>query len=506
MSTPQINKLLSIWNGWSFNEKLQFGTAAMVCVLAIGGVVYWSSQPDYVLLADRLGPVVAHEAVSALEAQNISYKLSFSGTSISVPKSDIARGRIALRDVLPTEGAVDEGGGMSDFWADPASIEARKNRELETRLARSIGQFRSVRSATVHITRPKASPFVRGATPTKASVVLELQSGGVEQSLDVRAVVALVAHSVEELEPENVTIVDTNGQLLSAEGSIEANVGSQIEFRNRLESGLAAKAQGMLTSLLGPNKAMVRVTADLDFTETERNQVTFDPDMKVKSSETIRTEQSTNSSGGASGAAGSGSNIGRALAASTGNGISKSEDIDTKYENAKTVDVIREAPGKIKRLTVAAVVELPEADGSGAAPAITQAQIEGIIKQAVGFDDARKDKIEVLTGKLQSYADVLPAPTMMDQLLQAEPLIRAASLGMASLFALLLGLILVRRLKPVVIASGPETEQVVGLQSKLERLQTEIRNDPERVAELMAEWLDERGEQYGGDTANSRAA
>ncbi|MCA8994045.1 MAG: flagellar M-ring protein FliF [Planctomycetaceae bacterium] len=482
-----LENLTHTWKQWSTWEQVRFTVATVACLLAVGGVVYWAVQPEYVLLAENLTPSNAHEAVSSLEEAGIGYQLGFAGTAIYVAKSDVNRSRLALRDVVTEDLSTVESSGMANFWPDPDSIKDRQVRAQEVRLAKSISQFRAVRSATVHITPVKASPFIREREPAKASVVLELGDSGRDPFIDTQAIVSLVVGSVEGLNEENLSVLDSNGHVLFGENGASTTLGSQLEVRNQLEMTLSSKAESLLTHLLGENKARVRVTADVDFTELEREEHIVDPDRKAVKSETIKSEETTGVPV-ASGAAGSPSNIGRNTKGPTP-GSTKSEDIDTTYENSTTIDKTHELPGRIKRLTVAAVVELPEVQEGDTTPAITKDQVEDIIKQAVGFDASRQDSIEVVTGKLQVPSLDVAAPTWIETSMAYEPIVRAASLGIGAILAFIMGLLILRKLSPVVVKSDNNSEQTLALQRELDRLKREVEENPDHIADVMMKWL-----------------
>lgn len=188
---------------------------------------------------------------------------------------------------------------------------------------------------------------MRDRESTKASVVLDLKPGAHFTRADAQSIVSLVSHGVEGLDPENVTVLDTEGRLLSSNHGFEADVTGQLEYRRRLEADLAAKAETMLSQLLGPGRAVVRVTADIDFTETEREETTYDPDGKVKLSEEVTSEQTTGMQASAAGAAGTASNVGGGAGGGSRNPVTtKIESNKTEYANAEVRDRVREAPAK----------------------------------------------------------------------------------------------------------------------------------------------------------------
>jgi flagellar M-ring protein FliF len=492
-----LNKLFSqlgaLWGRWSTAQRVGITGAAVIGIATVAGVGLWASTPEYVFVTDHLGPQQAAEMVSILEAANISYQLNYSGSAISVPQSEVSRARLALKDVLvvgPDE-PEDLGAGI---WTDPALQEARLTRQLEQRLARSIQQISAVRAATVHLTLGESSPFIREGTPSKASVILDLNPNSNFSGSDARSIVSLVSHSVEKLTPENVSVMDTSGRLLSSSQGLEADVTGQLSYRSRVEQDLASKAEAILTQMLGPGRAVVRVTADIDFTEIQSKEIKYDPESKVKVSETIHSESHASAPKTSGGTPGSSQNL-DALAFKSG-GPTKIESNTTTFENAKIEDTVHRVPGRINRLTIAAVVQLPEseksADGKGtAAPILEREQVEKIIKQAVGFDATRQDEIEVLSAPLVGNAGLLALPATDAGWERYLPLARNLSLGLASLVALTLGLLLIRRLKPIVVET--ESREVLPTESvlRLASLSQQARENPEAVATVIRSWLDQ---------------
>ena len=508
----------AIWSRWSHAQRVGVVSVVAVCGTGILGILFWASSKEYVTLANRLSPTDAHEVMSALQAEGIESQLNFSSSAVSVPVNEVSRARLAIKDIVdPLQD--DPLGSGSGLWVDPIQQRSQGIRNLERRIASTIAEIRSVRSATVHISQPEPSPFIREQTAPTASVVLTLSGGTQFSSGDARAVVSLVSHSVEDLLPDNVTVLDTNGRILSSVGGVEGDVNGQLEYRERLERDLSSKAETLLESLLGHGRSTVQVTAEIDFTEKESEQTSYDPDSKVKTKESISTESMTGDLAQlAAGAPGVASNLtptSPPLARSTRAPASREiETIDTEYQNTQTVDTVREVPGKVKRLTIAAVVELPEPDantggaGAGAAPqqSITAEQIESIIKQAVGFDSSRNDEITVLAAKLHG-TEGRPVPAgFWANWSDAEPLLRAVSLSVASLVALIIGMMVIRKLKPVVIEVDRRESMPHDVQSRLDELSQRMTQNPELVASVFSAWLDHEEDEDAEPTETRKAA
>ena len=487
-----LTQLQTMWRGWTTAQKVSIAGTSVLCVLAVIGVGMWSMQSQYVPVASDLSPTTAAEIVSALEAAGIPSQLNFSGSSVLVPKQDLSRARLASGKLLDlNSNPKDDLEGS--VWSDPSLNHVRLLRQQEQRLARSIGQFEFVRTATVHISKPEPSPFIRDRQLPTASVVVELKGTNAIARQDAAAIVSLVAHAVEGMNPDQVTVMDTQGHLLSAREAVEGDVAGQLEYRRRLEADLAIKAETLLSQMLGAGHAVVRVTADLNFNERQTEKKTYDPDGKVKVQEKIESESKPAGTKVAqSGPPGAGTNVtpGSGSGGSGSGGAEKMERSETTYANAETLEKNREVPGRLVRLTVAAVVQLPEkAEGAAAAaPAIDVKQVEQLIRQAVGFDETRNDQISVVTATLAGNALEAPvaAGVPWDKY---EQLARSASLGLAAVVAFLLGLLTLRRLKPTVNVAPEATATSESAEQRLAALSIRARENPEAVAQALNAWL-----------------
>lgn len=495
-----LYQLQDIWKRWSVMQRSVIVAVGILSVLGISALTMWASQQDFVPLASQLNPSDAHEIVSMLQAEGVEYELNFSGSTISVPSQDLAKARLAIKEtgaVVSSDYGEDEDAGFGSNF-DPTVQKSRQQRNQERRLAMSVQRLTAVKAATVHITPGESSPFIRDATPAKASVILDLQPGASFTGSDAEAVVSLVSHSVENLSPEDTTIIDTNGRVLSSGESFGGgDVGGQLDFKRRLEMGLASKAEAMLNPVLGHGLAIVRVTADVDFTETNTARTSFDPDGKAKTKELITTESTTGGIG-QSGSAGVTSNVGSPDAISSNKGGStESETIETEFQNSETIDTIREAPGKLTRLTIAAVVQLPEAelDEEGnpvpaATPPVTKTEIEAIIKQAVGFDPARNDEIEVLATKMAEAPNFAAPLGWATYARDLAPLASSAALILASVIALMLGMKTIKRLKPVVVEVERSETIDPEVRAQLAEFSEEILSHPEALSTVLNQWMD----------------
>jgi flagellar M-ring protein FliF len=494
-STAQLRQL---WLGMSFARRTTFVILIAVLVASVAGVGFWASQPDYRVLYSDLSVEDAGAVTAKLQSQNVQFRLTSGGTTILVPAEQVQQ----LKVDLAMEGLPNKQKGFEVFDDAPLGMtpfmqHVNYGRALETELAKSIMRLNPVAHARVHLVRPEQSPFIREQKPTTASVVLTLKPGRSLSASMAAGIVALVSHGVEGLSPENVTLLDSNGRILSEQhpGPSTAAPANQLDSRRELEAHLASQAEQMLTQLLGPNRAVVRVSAEVNFKNTREKRETYSPEDRVAKSEKVTSVKSTSGAQNKGGPAGVASNTGTGRNAPTpAPGPNSSEETtETDYVVSKSETELEDHSSIIERLTVAALVDLSKSDEGGqSAPPMTQAEAEEIIKQAVGYKDSRGDVIKVKNVKLFSA----PALTTLDnELLQTQRwemyvnLVRNASLGVGALVALVIGIMVVRRIRPM-----PATESAGegGRTRVLEDVVTLSEQNPEVMARLLARWLEEQ--------------
>ena len=474
------------------------------------------------MLLNELSPQRAAEIVGVLETEQIDTELNFSGSAISVPRSDVGRARLALKDVWEPD--TESNGSMAGaFPGSPGEEEERRRRQLELRIAKSISQIHGVHSATVHIGKPNASPFVDEQRPTTASIIIVPAKSGITGAT-AEGIISMVSSAVEGLAPDSISLMDTTGRQFNVSNGVSSTMDGHLEYKRNVESNLAFKARSMLALLLGEGKSVVEVTADIDFRESTITQQTYDPDGNVKRTENIETVTQT---GGVmpAGAVGLDANAGQlgqagAGAAAPDAAFSK-EILSTDYDNGSTEEVTRDSPGKIIRLTVAAIVDLtppapaPVQGGGAGVPApvvanVAVAEIENIIKQAIGYDAVRGDEIQVVDAILGGGLPVEVAPGIMTTYQQYEPLIQTVVPSLVAGIAFLMGFLLLKKMKPVMVndSSGEQTLTVEEMQ-RLAALSDQAKSNPEVAAKILAGWLgaeDDQDEDSDRVLPASRAA
>ncbi len=330
----------------------------------------------------------------------------------------------------------------------------------------------------------------------------------------VHGIVAFVSKAVEGLTPENVSVVDGKGQLLSeASGSDLAAVGGQLDAVKALEAHLASQAESMLAKTFGPNRVVVKVHASMDFKKRHQVLDTVDPEAKTATKEKTVTNRTSSSGIGARGVAGAQSNLAtRQPAAGLVGGAgstsrSDSEDTETEYAVSKTHSELDDQLGSLSRLTIAAIVDLPSGAGDSAAQSgLNREAVENLIKQAVGFDTTRGDTIQVSVSKLapekveEPPAGPTEPSTTLPPWLNRENLrvvtfaVSSGALAVAVLMLVVMGWLLLRPVRPapapVVIATTAATTPVER-ERVVERLTTLAERDPDALARVLAALMDQ---------------
>jgi flagellar M-ring protein FliF len=401
---PVWQQFRNFWQRLGSGQRL----GLLVGVLAISAAGIWllsvALRPDMGVLFSGLDPSDAAAIVEKLKERGIPYELADQGQTIKVPQAQLYDLRLQLAaQGLPQKSTVGyelfdkTTFGMSDFVQ-----KLTDRRALEGELARTISTLEEVEHARVHIVLPERTLFEAQQTKPTASVILRLKDGRSLSRLNIEGIQHLVASSVEGLEPSAVTIVDQRGRLLSeltpTPGSLAGMTQAQHELQQRVDQYLTAKVQSLLDGVLGVGNSVVRVTTELDFTQLERTREDYDPERQATRSEQSISEQSRG--GDTAGAA-----------------TTQRTNTIVNYEIPRTIERVTTAPGVIKRLTVAALINgttrLVQENGQWKHVYIPRTQEEmekltDIIKNAVGYNPARNDQVSVVNVQFDTGEEPQP--------------------------------------------------------------------------------------------------
>ncbi|HMM66629.1 MAG TPA: flagellar basal-body MS-ring/collar protein FliF [Dokdonella sp.] len=417
---------------------LLVGIAAAV---AIGvAIVLWSRAPNFALLYGNLDERDAAQVVQALQAANIQYELGAGGTSIFVSASDISATRLRLASQgLPHSGSGGStAGGGSDaapFGMSELAERTRYQQQLENDLSSTIASLQSIKAARVHLAMPKSSAFIRDRGRASASVMVSIYPGRALDNAQVGAIVHLVAASVPDLDPAQVSVVDQKGALLTVAdpGSAEAINDTRFRLVRQIETAYAGRIEELLSPLVGAGRVRAQVVAQLDFTETEKTSEIFDPEKTPVRSEQTSSERRVDAK--ASGVPGALSNqppTAPAQANAAANAGPAPEDSEVSssatrnFEIGRTISHTREPVGNLRRLSVAVALDnksVIDAEGKVSSVPLSAEEITrmtDLVRNAVGFDASRGDTVSVVNAPFQN--DPLVEP--VDMPLWEQPMLR----------------------------------------------------------------------------------
>jgi len=516
-------------------------------------VVLWWKGPNWSLLYGNLSDSDASSVVQALQTGGIDYKLDNTSGAIMVPAERVHDARLQLASQGLPQGknssfeliSKDPGFGVSQFMES-----ARYQYALESELARTISSLQAVEAARVHLAIPQQSAFVRDRRPATASVLLQLRAGHRLEPEQVSAIVHLVASSIPELDSDQVTVVDQQGRLLSSPKSGDAAMASeQFEAAHHVEDTYIQRIEQLLAPIVGAGHARAQVTVDLDATASEEAHEQYKPDGAVVRSEQSSEESSRNGSAaggvpgalsnqppaggqsvaaakpapapasgaGAKNAAANAAETAAAAAAAAAMPESSSKQNTRNYEINRTVSYSHQPGGRVKRVTVAVLVDNVRklgADGKTTQQPLAKEQIEDItrlVKNAVGFDESRGDSVNVVNA---SFLDESGPPLKPEVVpLWQRPMVRDITrlvLGALVLVALALGVLrpLVKNLANHAVSSAPPqmlsagaagdaranpaaSSAALGYEQQIVQARSLVTQDPKRVAQVVKTWVGE---------------
>ncbi|MDR3600713.1 MAG: flagellar basal-body MS-ring/collar protein FliF [Desulfosporosinus sp.] len=426
----------TFWNKLSSPQKIITVIAPLLVAVALVSLIAWAGTPQYVAIFTKLNDTDAAAILTKLKDLKTDYKLADNGSTIMVPQQSAADIRLQLASAgLPqaSKFSFDSLNTMHLGETD-ADRKLRYVLGLQNELEDTLKTLNSIQDARVHIVMPEPSLFVDSQKSATAAVTVKLVPGTKLGDDQVRAIANLMAGSVEGLQPENVTIVDTGGNVLSdvLGKSNDPNrlTGTQYQLQQMVEENVQKSLQSMLDRVLGSGKAVVRINAVLDFDQIKRTIQTNGPGAVV--SEQSTTENSTNTAP-AGGTPGVTANAAPTYPAGT-TGVNST---DTKASATKNyqVDTTQEeqviSPGAIKHLSVSVMAD---------ADTITQAQlnqIQTIVASAAGVDPTRGDQIQVAAIPFNK-TELQQEKAAMDSAQQRQQLVSYVEMGCAVLFGLVL--------------------------------------------------------------------
>jgi flagellar M-ring protein FliF len=526
-------------------------------------VVLWSRGSTYSLLFANLSTQDQVQVTQALDAAQIPYRMAPGSSAIEVPAERLNDARLKLAG----QGIPEGGGGFATMDKDPGfgvsqfMENARYQHALEAELARTIAALRPVEGARVHLAVPRQSAFVRDHKGASASVFLQLKQGRRLEQEQIQAIVNLVASSIPDLEANQVTVVDQQGRLLSSpEGHDQFAVREQqYDMIHRLEDDYAQRIEALLAPLVGPGRVRAQVVAQMDMAVTEEAHEQYRPESQVVRSE--QTSESVTKDGSASqGVPGALTNqppatgvaqpppgsappaaakpaaaAGTPAAAAAtspvagsgpgGSGDSTSRQSTRNYEIDRTLNYTRQPAGRLRRVTVAVLIDNMRSvgkDGKVKETPLTKEQLDHVnelVKDAVGYDESRGDSVNVVNASFTQETALAPAEGDLEKpKFWESPLFQDVAKVLAGLIVLLALVLAV--LRPLVkTLVGPPKMQVAVLprtpgtptepvtqqalpaakeaavaaaathEQQVLQARTLVNQDPKRVAQVVRGWV-----------------
>ncbi|AET70291.1 flagellar basal-body M-ring protein/flagellar hook-basal body protein FliF [Desulfosporosinus orientis DSM 765] len=513
------------WDKLSSPQKIITVLAPLLVAGALIYLIIWAGRPQYVPIFTKLNDVDAGAITAKLQDMKVDYKLADNGATIMVPQQSSAEIRLELASAgLPEESkfSFDNLDTMRLGETD-SDRKLRYVLGLQNELENTLKTLSGVEDARVHIVMPEPSLFVESQKSATAAVTLKLAPNTTLSEDQVRAIANLLAGSVEGLQSENVTIVDTSGNvvsdLLKESKDPEKLTVTQYQLKQAVEEDTRKSVQSMLDRVLGTGKAVVRINAVLDFDQKKIVKQTNGPGAVVSDQSTNEsTTNGTNVAGGTPGLPSNGaptypadSNVN---STSTKNTSTKNYQVDTTQEEQVV------SPGSVKRLSVSVMAD---------ADAVTQDQldqIKAIVASAAGVDAARGDEIQVAAIPFNK-TDLQQEVAAMENAKKQQLYMIYAGIGAAVLAGLVFLIVFLRRRskkakaekmlelegsEPVSVSDAEllmaqklaEEEAKMNLAQKnaksveeIERQQIKeavelyARNNPDEAARLMKTWLSE---------------
>jgi flagellar M-ring protein FliF len=515
--TENFNKIKQqvsgFWQSRSRAQKIKLFLSAFLIITAIIIFFYIISHPTYAPLYTNLETKDAAQIVKKLDDMNISYRLDDDGKTILVEPKDVYKTRLVLaQDGLPKGGTI----GFSDIL-DKTKLgttdwerQIQYNQALQGELIRTIEEMENIEKATVNIVKPEKTPFIipDNQTEPSAAVFLKTKTGDKLSEEEVRGIIFLVAHSVEGLQPENITVIDEYGRILSnisLDLDDKTSLNSQLELQNEFQNQLQSSVQSLLEQVFGPGNVAVRVNSQLNFDKKTVESKLFSPVDDEEGEGILRSiqdlrEHFTGSGNPTGGVPGVDPNTPGYQEITGGDSTYQKSDVIKNYEINESIENLNVAPGAVKKLTVSVVVNrtLNESEKNS---------ISQMVGNAIGYDPERDQiTVEGMTFNTDLTTTLAEQITKQEQ---QKSLIKKILIS-AILILIIVALVMYKRrndrkrkieeekLAQEMIAAQQEVAKEAPAQAagaKEDQIYNNVkqyaRHKPEDVAEILRTWLKE---------------
>jgi len=419
-------------------------------------IAFKMSSANLVPLYTSMSLEDSAKIVSELEKSNTQYELIGNGTGVLVPADKVLRLRMSMAEQGLPSGASIVGYEIFDrqetFGSSNFVMSINMVRALEGELSRTISSLSGVENARIHLVVPKRELFTRDKDKPSASVTVKMRGGHALEKQEVNAITHLIAAAVPGLEPSKVTVVDSNGKLLargSGEDGMDAAADRALEYRVAYENRVQQTLEELLEKVVGSGKVRVQVAADMNFDRIITNTEKYDPDGQVARSTQSSSGREDNKDKAGKDNVTVGNNLpGAAPGAEGGTSSAKLAEQSTEttnYEISKTVQNHVKEGGTLNKISVAVLVDgnyTTDTDGKQTYAARTPeeiTQLKSLINSAIGFDEKRGDKVEVVNMRFSEQANNLGEESFFEKFkLEMQSIIQTLIIGVVAILAILM--------------------------------------------------------------------
>ena len=496
-----LTQISEIWGKLSIQQRVIITALTLLMFVGLLWLAIWNggtaaeggAQGGFRPLYSNISVEDAAAIVDGLEAGGFRYRLANNGTTILVEERTFYEARMALaRQGVPAR----QGTGWEildnrRFGDTDFELRLRSRRALEGELMRTIRSINEIEDVRLHLTIPESSLFLGDRQPAKAAVAVRVRAGRTLNRNQIDGIAFLVASSVEGLEINNISIVDFEGRLLSRpvdENDPGMLGGRNMEMRSNVERSLKTRVESMFAQVLGHGRVSVEVTADLDFNRVESTLERFDPESRV-----VRSEERIDMS-----------------VRNAPDGDRMNEVQRSNFEIDRTVERILHEVGTIRRLSVAVMVDNQRRNGESVPRTVEEmANFETMVRNAIGFDLTRGDQVAVINVAFDNDMMALfEEQTLMSQRDEFwRNIINYVALALIVIVVFVMLRSIAKSLGEAMNPPIPEVEipnledveeEIVDIPAHvarsnelLEKVEIMTENDPQNVAKIIKDWLNE---------------
>jgi flagellar M-ring protein FliF len=462
-----MNQLKQIYDRLTWPQRIWILIAVAAVIGGLSWANHWNDERDFKPLFVGLADEDAGALVTKLHEAGFEYRLGNGGSTILVQADKVAEARLQMASAgLPKSGRIGfELFDKANFGASEFTEQVNYHRAIEGELERSVMSIREVETARVHLTLAKDSLYTEARQPAKASVLVKLRHAAALSPQNIAAICQLTASAVPGLSADQVSLVDTAGNLLNRPRptSADGTEGSEatLDYRKSVELGIQNKIASTLEPLLGPDHFRIGVSADVDITSGEQSEETFDPSKSAMTT-SQRTEDGP-ALASASGIPGVASNLPHPVSKpSTGSSNYARHTENISYQTSRIVKHTRLPQGGIKKISLSILVD-HSLRWEGAKRIVEPPSAEklkvihDLVAAATGLDPARGDQLVVNAFPFESTLNAEPTglsagpsaaapntlPLWLQKLMAQKNFAIIAGAGAGAMLALVVGVMMV---------------------------------------------------------------